>query len=79
MTLFARSRRERRMNLLLEEFRVLGRMRVMADPAIDHIRIDLKMGLRKRLFLEIMACSAYLGDRLEEERRLGRRMRRVTR
>lgn len=65
---------KRRMNVILEELGVLGSMWIMAAPAVDHRRIDVKMGGGKGLILLVVAFSAQRLDGLEQQGGLGRGM-----
>lgn len=75
MTFMTLSRCKGRMDVLLEEFGILGRMRVMATNAIDHGWIDMKVCRREGIILEVMAPSAQILKRLGKESRLCRKMR----
>lgn len=66
------------MDIFLEKLGGLGRMRIMAFPAIDHIRINADMGAGKRLRFQFVAFAADFLHRLIEQGRLGREMRLVT-
>lgn len=75
MTFLTLSRCKGRMDVLLEEFRVLGRMRVMATNAIDHGWIDMKVCRREGIVLEVVTPSAQILKRCRKKSRLCRKMR----
>ena len=77
MTFLARPCGKRRMDIFLEEFRVLRSVRIMAGPAVHDSGLDIEMGPRKGAAAEVVAVAAQRRDRLRIQRGLLRKMRKV--
>ena len=77
MAVVARSCPKGRVDIRLEELRVLRGVRVVTAHTVHHRRIDIDMGVAERSRLEIMALPADVGHRLQKQVRLGREMRTV--
>jgi hypothetical protein len=67
-------RRKGRVHHFLEKFRVLGRMGIMAMPAIHVFRVDPDMGLHERITGKIVTVAAQIRDLLDKKGWLGRKM-----